>query len=93
MTQKMLFLTADELSPVAGPKMKNTIITSLILLTFAATPALTREWDRDRDDHRCHGDNGSCVSAPEIDPGQALGALTLLTGTVAIVRGYRRRKK
>ena len=33
------------------------------------------------------------VSAPEIDPAQALGALTLLGGTVAIIRGYRRRKK
>ena len=91
MTQKLLFLTAAESPPVA--QMKNTIITSLILLTLAATPALARDWDRDRDDQRCHGDNRSCVSAPEIDPAQALGALTLLTGTIAIVRGYRRRKK
>ena len=91
MTQKLLFLTAAELPPVA--QMKNTIITSLILLTLAATPALARDWDRDRDDQRCHGDNRWCVSAPEIDPAQALGALTLLTGTIAIVRGYRRRKK
>jgi hypothetical protein len=71
--------------------MKNKIITSLILLTFAANPALSRDWDSD--DHRCHGDDRWCVSAPEIDPDQALGALTLLTGTVAIVRGYCRRKK
>jgi len=91
MTQKLLFLTAAESPPVA--QMKNTIITSLILLTVAATPALARDWDRDRDDHRCHGDNRWCVSAPEIDPAQALGALTLLTGTIAVVRGYRRRKK
>ena len=33
------------------------------------------------------------VSAPEIDPGQALGALALLGGTLAIIRGYRRNKK
>ena len=71
--------------------MKNTIITSLMLLTFG-TPALARDFDRDRDDHRCR-DYHWCVSAPEIDPGQALGALTLLSGTIAIVRGYRRRKK
>ncbi len=32
------------------------------------------------------------VSAPEIDPGQAMGALVLLGGTVAIIRGYRRKK-
>lgn len=73
--------------------MKNKFITSLILLTCAANPALSRDGDRDRDDHRCHGDDRSCVSAPEIDPAQAMGALTLLGGTIAIVRGYRRRKK
>jgi hypothetical protein len=93
MAQKLLFLMAAELVLVARPKMKNTIISSLILMTLAATPAFARDWDRDRDDHRCHGDNRSCVSAPEIDPGQALGALTLLSGSIAIVRGYRRRKK
>ena len=71
--------------------MKNTIITTSILLTFAANPALAKDWDRD--DHRCHGENRWCVSAPEIDPAQAFGALTLLSGTIAIVRGYRRRKK
>jgi len=32
------------------------------------------------------------VAAPEIDPGQAMGALALLSGTVAIIRGYRRKK-
>ncbi len=34
-----------------------------------------------------------CVSAPEIDPAQALGALTLLTGAVAVMRGFRRKGK
>ena len=33
------------------------------------------------------------MSAPEIDPAQALGALTLISGTVAIIRGNRRKKK
>jgi len=33
------------------------------------------------------------MSAPEIDPAQALGALAVLSGTVAIIRGYRRNKK
>jgi hypothetical protein len=32
------------------------------------------------------------VSAPEIDPAQALGALVLLGGTLAIIRGNRRKK-
>lgn len=46
------------------------------------------------DEHRCRhdGDEGRhCMSAPEIDPGSAMGALALLGGTVAILRG--RRKK
>jgi hypothetical protein len=32
------------------------------------------------------------MSAPEIDPGSAAGALALLAGTVAIVRGRRGKK-
>jgi hypothetical protein len=47
----------------------------------------------DKDSHRCHGDSRWCVSAPEIDPGEAMGALALLGGSIAIIRGYRRRKK
>jgi len=78
-------------------------IISVILLSLAADLALASDRDdgrgftvpRDqgRDGiRRCRGDQ-RCVSAPEIDPAQALGALTLLGGTIAIVRGYRRRKK
>ncbi len=70
--------------------MNKTIKTviSLTLLSVAADSALAR----DREDFRCHDDSRHCWSAPEIDPGQALGALTLLGGAVAIVRGYRRKK-
>lgn len=44
-------------------------------------------------EHRCDRDGESrhCMSAPEIDPASAMGALALLGGTVAILRG--RRKK
>jgi hypothetical protein len=58
---------------------------------------VARDWDRDRDrdwdrdDHGCQHDR-HCWSAPEIDPAQAMGALALLGGTIAIVRGYRRKK-
>ncbi len=38
------------------------------------------------------GHDHQAVSAPEIDPGQAMGALVLLGGAVAIIRGYRRKK-
>lgn len=44
------------------------------------------------DENHCRRDEGRhCMSAPEIDPGSAMGALALLGGTVAILRG--RRKK
>ena len=85
--------------------MKKTSLISITLLSLAANFAVAHDrdvvahdrntvaHDRDRDDDRCRGDSRPCVSAPEIDPAQAMGALTLLSGTVAIVRGYRRRKK
>jgi len=71
--------------------MKNTTIILAALLSVTAPVAFASEHDHDRDDDRCHGHH--CLSAPEIDPAQAMGALALLGGTVAIVRGYRRRKK
>jgi hypothetical protein len=72
-------------------KKTTTTIISLMLLSLATNLAVARNRDGD-DDRGCRGDR-RCVSAPEIDPGQALGALALLGGTIAIVRGYRRRKK
>jgi hypothetical protein len=82
--------------------MKKTSLISITLLALAANFAVAHDRDvvahdrgtvaHGRDEQRCRGDS-RCVSAPEIDPAQAIGALTLLGGTVAIVRGYRRRKK
>jgi len=69
-------------------KTKTTLV-SLALLSLAANFAAAREKEKE---YRCQGDGRHCTSAPEIDPGQAFGALTLLAGTVAIVRGYRRKK-
>jgi hypothetical protein len=70
-------------------KSKTTLL-SIALLSLAASSASAKDKD---DGHRCHGDNRWCVSAPEIDPGEAMGALALLGGSIAIIRGYRRRKK
>ncbi len=71
-------------------KTKITVV-SLALVSLGANFAVAG--DKDKDDYRrCHGDSRHCLSAPEIDPAQALGALTLLAGTVAIVRGYWRKK-
>jgi hypothetical protein len=70
-------------------KKITTTIVSLFLLSLAANSAVAREHERD---YRCQGESRHCLSAPEIDPGQAFGALSLLAGAVAIVRGYRRKK-
>ena len=68
--------------------MKKTTLISVTVVALAANVAVAKEHEQS-----CHGENRGCVSAPEIDPAQAMGALALLGGTVAIVRGYRRRKK
>ncbi|HKA55782.1 MAG TPA: hypothetical protein VKJ47_19190 [Candidatus Binatia bacterium] len=80
--------------------MKKTTVVSLTLLSLAANLALAsggvyqahnhEPWHDQRHHDQQHDDR--TVSAPEIDPGQAMGALTLLGGAIAIVRGYRRKK-
>jgi hypothetical protein len=82
--------------------MKKTSVVSVTLLSLAANFALAAGGDDQGQDnqvgiyqvhdHEPWHDQGA-VSAPEIDPGQAMGALLLLGGTVAILRGYRRNKK
>lgn len=69
-------------------KTKTTLV-SLALLSLVASFAVAK----DKDDGDSWDKHHKHWSAPEIDPGQALGALALLSGTVAIVRGYRRKKK
>ena len=64
------------------------------LLSLAASTALSQNNQGQNDNDQ--GQNyrgGRPMSAPEIDPAQALGALAILSGTVAIIRGYRRNKK
>ena len=83
--------------------MKKTTLIPIALLSLVTSVAFAGDreafahdrqaFSHDWDDYRCHGDSRRCVAAPEIDPAQAMGALTLLGGTVAILRGYRRRKK
>jgi len=73
-------------------KIKTIILLSLLgsfgVASAGIVPALSH------DEHRCGRDGRDarhCMSAPEIDPGSAMGALALLSGAVAILRG--RRKK
>jgi len=76
--------------------MKTNTIKTIALLTLlgsftVASAGVLRAFSH-HDEHRCgRDDDRRCMSAPEIDPGAAMGALALLGGTVAILRG--RRKK
>jgi hypothetical protein len=79
-----------------GEEMAKTTTKTLCvgLLSLVASTAFSQ--NNQGQDNNNQGQNyqgGSPMSAPEIDPGQALGALTLLGGLVAIIRGYRRSKK
>jgi hypothetical protein len=90
----VLFSTNKSASQ-AERKVKKTSLISITLLALAANFAVARDRNtvaQNQNDQGCRG-NSRCVSAPEIDPAQAMGALTLLGGTLAIVRGYRRGKK
>jgi hypothetical protein len=68
------------------------ITISVMLLTLAGTSAFADGRDVGRD-HRWHNcQERACVAAPEIDPTQALSALMLLGGSVAVLRGRRKKK-
>ena len=78
--------------------MKKARMLLIVPLSLVASLALA---DGDGQGGNSQGDNNHwhasghdqrAVSAPEIDPGQAMGALALLGGTLAIIRGYRRKK-
>ena len=83
--------------------MKKAAVVSVTLLSLAANLALAAGGDdQGRNNqvagvHQAHdhepGQYQHAVSAPEIDPGQVMGALALLSGTMAVLRGYRRNKK
>jgi hypothetical protein len=63
-----------------------------LLSLAASTAALSQNnQGQNNDDQGRSGERH--VRAPEISPAEAMGALALLGGAVAIVRGYRRRQK
>ena len=75
--------------------MKKTTVVSVTLMSLAANLALAAGGVYQAHDHEPWHDqrrDDRTVSAPEIDPGQAMGPLVLLGGAMAIVRGYRRKK-
>jgi hypothetical protein len=75
---KTKFKTIFALAVLAGPI---SAVNAGIILPIFPPP----------DQHHCGLFAHSCTSAPEIDPASAMGAFALLGGTVAILRG--RRKK
>jgi len=67
---------------------------ALLVAALLSLAALSQNNQGQNDnDQRQNYRGGRPMSAPEIDPAQALGALAVLSGTVAIIRGYRRNKK
>jgi hypothetical protein len=74
-------------------KIKTATLLVALLSLAASTVALSQNnQGQDNDDQGRSGDRRH-VRAPEISPAEAMGALALLGGAVAIVRGYRRRQK
>ena len=90
---------------VAWGKMVKTTTKTLcvVLLSLAASTASSQNYQGQDNNYQGQDNNyqgqdnnyqgQNRISAPEIDPAQAMGALTLLGATVAIMRGYRRKKK
>ena len=78
--------------------MNKTRIVSAPLLSLVASLALAGDGNSQGENKQGHdhvhawGQNQRAVSAPEIDLAQAMGALVLLGGAVAIIRGYRGKK-
>ena len=81
--------------------MERTTIITVILLSLSANLALAagdndQRQNNESQNRQWHdhdpGRNQRFVSVPEINPGQALAALVLVGGAVAIIRGFRRKK-
>jgi len=65
-------------------------IIGLFILSLLGTVAAAHDHDdRDRDHDRDRDEPRKVVSAPEIDPAGAFAALTLLAGSLAVLRGRR----
>jgi hypothetical protein len=86
----------NKLAIIASPAAGRTTTKALLVavLSLAASAALSHnDLGQNNNDQGQNYQGGGPLRAPEIDPAQALGALTLVGGTIAIVRGYRRSKK
>ena len=67
-------------------------VASFIVLSAAALSLASLAWSKEGHRHlECDAEDSCAVAAPEIDPASALSALTLLAGSLAVMRGRRRR--
>jgi hypothetical protein len=75
--------------------MKNIAAKSLLvtLLSLAASSAMSQNNQGQNNNDQGWSPTPTRVRAPEISPAEAVGALTLLGGAIAIVRGFRRKQK
>ena len=79
---------------VHGTPRTTKVVFTMAVLCLAGSTALSQNNQGQNNNDQGQDYHGTRhVSAPEIDPAQALGAVTLLGGIVAIIRGYRRDKK
>jgi hypothetical protein len=82
---------AIKASLAAGRTTTKALLAALLSLAASAAFSHDDQGQNNNDQGQNHHGGGP-LRAPEIDPAQALGALTLVGGTIAIVRGYRRKK-
>jgi len=80
---------------IASLVARRTTTKSLLaaFLSLAAAAAFSQNYQGQNGNGQGQNYGGGTVSAPEIDPAQAMGAIALLGGTIAIVRGCRSSKK
>ena len=58
-------------------------LSGVVTIAYVAPPSF---WHGDGDDHHGHKGGGGSVMAPEIDSSSAISALTLLLGSVIVLR-------
>ena len=79
-------------SLAAGRTTAKALLAALLSLAVSAAFSHNDQGQNNNDQGQNY-QGGRPLQAPEIDPAQAIGALILLGGTLAIIRGYRRSKK
>ncbi len=71
--------------------MNRTFKLAVLALTLALGSTLVAKADREDDKGWKDKDHNTPVNAPEVDPTLALGGLTLLAGSLTVVRARRRK--